>query len=162
MDFTYNQDHKQIFDSYRDAVSRLQKRYPRVKFVHFTVPLRSLPGGVNKTIRSYGKWLLRMPTVIDDNLKREQYNALLRDEYGKTGCVFDLALVESIGPDGLSCYVTGRNRKIPFMSPEYSDDGGHLNGPGRRIVAEQLLATLCEIVSQSPTQTTAAGVDSTK
>ncbi|MBN2020375.1 MAG: hypothetical protein JW749_09135 [Sedimentisphaerales bacterium] len=144
IDVTNDSNPREIFDEYKSAISDMERSYPRVKFLHLTAPLKSPPKGAKKTIKGFVKWLLRRPTEIDDNLRREQYNKFIREEYGKTDCLFDLALVESVGPDGLSCYVSRNGRRIPFMAPQYTDDGGHLNELGRRITAEQMLITLSQ------------------
>ena len=148
VDITNKSDPCEIFEKYKTAISDMEKRYPKVKYVHLTVPLKSPPKGLNKTLRSFVKWLFRMPTAIDDNLKREEYNKLIRDAYAGSGRVFDLARVESVGQNGLSCYVARENQQIPFMAPEYTDDGGHLNPRGRKAVAEQMLIFLCGILAQ--------------
>jgi hypothetical protein len=148
VDVTNESDPCEIFEKYKTAISGLEKRYPNVKFVHLTVPLRSAPKGFNKTFRSFIKWLFRMPTALDDNLKREEYNKLIRDAYAGSGRIFDLAHVESVGQNSRSCYVARENQQIPFMAPEYTDDGGHLNQRGRKAVAEQMLIFLCGILAQ--------------
>jgi hypothetical protein len=148
VDITNKSNPREIFEKYKTAISGLEKRYPKVKFIHLTTPLKSATKGFNKTFRSFIKWLFRMPTALDDNLKREEYNKLIRDAYGGSGRVFDLALVESAGQNGLSCFVTVKGQRIPFMAPEYTDDGGHLNQRGRKAVAEQMLIFLCGILAQ--------------
>lgn len=138
-------DHVEISDHYVATMDRLKNRYPRTIFLHFTVPIRSLPksavGGLKQSIKS----LVGKPGVLDDNIMRERYNKLLTDEYGKTEPLFDLALVESIDPSGLRCHTNKGTQKVYVMASEFTDDGGHLNIVGRRKVAEQLLITLVEV-----------------
>lgn len=105
---------------------------------------------VKRSVKGFAKWLLMKPMTIDDNFRREQDNKLVRDTYGKTGRVFDLAFIESVGPDGFPCYVDRGGQRIPFMVPEYTDDGGHLNEKSRKAVAEQLLIKLSELAVQNP------------
>ena len=144
VDVTSDSNPSEIFEKYKAAISDMERRYPRVRFLHLTAPLTSPPKGAKKTIKGFAKWFLGRPTAIDDNLRREQYNKLIREEYGKNGSVFDIAFIESVGPGGLACYVDSQGQRIPFMAPEYTDDGGHLNKLGRVVVAEQMLITLSQ------------------
>jgi hypothetical protein len=146
-DITHDSNHLEIFEKYKAAISDMEQRYPRVRFLHFTVPLTS---PAKRSVKGFAKLLLMKPAETDDNFKREQYNELVRDTYGKTGRVFDLAFIESVGPDGLPCYVDRGGQQIPFMALEYTDDGGHLNEKGRKAVAEQLLIKLSEVAAQNP------------
>jgi lysophospholipase L1-like esterase len=73
---------------------------------------------------------------------------LLRDAYSKTEPFFDLALIESVNPDGFRCYVAKGTEKVNVMASEYTEDGGHLNSRGGRKVAEQLLIILAQIASR--------------
>jgi hypothetical protein len=150
VDITHDSNHLEIFEKYKAAINDMERQYPRVKFLHFTVPLTSPVKNAKSSVKGFTKWLLMKPTAIDDNLKREQYNKLVRDTYGKTGRVFDLTFIESVGPGGLPRYVDRGGLRIPFMAPEYTDDGGHLNEKGRKAVAEQLLIKLSEVAAQNP------------
>lgn len=61
--------------------------------------------------------------------------------------VFDIALIESTGPDG------GRERFFKngtayySMSPRYTDDGGHLNRLGQRVAASELTLFLANVLN---------------
>jgi hypothetical protein len=98
------------FATFQSTMSALQADYPNVKFVYSTAALRS--GG---------------------NDLRERYNQHVRDTYGGTGRVFDLANVESNGAtDG-----SGR-----IVSPAYNDGSDHLNSAGQDAVARALVLFL--------------------
>lgn len=45
----------------------------------------------------------------------------------KTEPFFDLALIESVNPDGFRCYAAKGTEKVNVMASEYTEDGGHLN-----------------------------------
>jgi len=152
VDVTNQSNPSEIFEKYKAAISNLEKRHPRVKFVHFTVPLTTPPKDTKSTIKGFAKWLLGKPAAIDDNLKRLEYNELIRGQYDKTGRFFDLALVESVGPDGLACFVKSNGMKIPVMTPAYTSDGGHLNEHGQKAVAGQLLVKLSETAGETLVQ----------
>jgi len=144
VDIMRDSDPQKIFDTYSAAIQDLKEQYPETRFMHVTVPLRSAPKGAGKNLKQSVKLLIGKPGVLDDNMMRQRYNKLLRDAYSKTEPVFDLALIESINPDGYRCYAAKGVEKIDFMAPEYTEDGGHLNTQGRRKIAEQLLIILAE------------------
>jgi hypothetical protein len=148
VDVMQDSDPQKIFENYKTAIEYLKARYPKTKFMHVTVPVRSLPKGLKKTLKESIKLLIGKPGVLDDNIKRQNYNTLLNEAYPKTEPVFDLALIESVNPDGLRCYATQKAEKVFFMSPEYTEDGGHLNEKGRKIIAEQLLISLTKIANE--------------
>jgi hypothetical protein len=142
VDIMRDSDPGKIFDSYSAAIEELKIRYPRTKFLHVTVPIRSVPKGARKNLKQSVKLLIGKPGVLDDNMMRECYNKLLNDAYCSTEPFFDLALAESVNPDGFRCYAVKGAEKVHVMAPEYTDSGGHLNSRGRKKVAEQLLITL--------------------
>ncbi|MFH1718754.1 MAG: hypothetical protein ABIF19_15470 [Planctomycetota bacterium] len=148
VDVMRDSDVQQIFGSYKTAIEQLQGRYPRAKFLHITVPIRSTPKGIGRNLKHSIKSLIGKSGVLDDNIIRQRYNKLLCDTYSGTEPVFDLALAESIDPSGLRCYAT-KGEKVYVMISEYTDDGGHLNSDGRRKVAEQLLVILAEMAGNS-------------
>jgi hypothetical protein len=128
-----------LFEQYRTTLRRLQVRHPRLTFVHVTVPLTVAQGGV----KALAKQLLgRHPYGTVENLKREEYNALLRAAYLGREPLFDLARVESVGPDGRPVTVTWKGRRAPALAPQYSADGGHLNAAGSAAGARELVRVL--------------------
>jgi hypothetical protein len=152
VDVTRDSDPKKTFDSYRAAMEDLERRYPRIRFIHATVPLCSTPKGIEKNLKQSIKLLIGKPGVLDDNVMRERYNKLLRDAYSGKEPVFDLALIESINPEDLKCYAATKAGKVPVMAPEYTQDGGHLNIRGRRKAAEHLLVLLVRIAHEPSRQ----------
>ncbi|MGE5640172.1 MAG: hypothetical protein ACM30H_08755 [Clostridia bacterium] len=128
-----------LFEQYRATLRRLQVRHPRIAFVHVTVPLTVAQEGV----KAFAKRLLgRHPYGTVENLKREEYNALLRAAYLGREPVFDLARVESVAPDGRPVSVTWKGRSAPALAPQYSADGAHLNAAGKEAGARELLRVL--------------------
>ncbi len=149
VDIMRNSDPQEIFDGYRAVMKELKDRYPSTKFLHVTVPIRSAPKGAKRNLKQTVKSLIGKPGVLDDNMMRQCYNKLLRNAYSKTEPFFDLALIESINPDGFGCHVVKGAEKVNVMAPEYTEDGGHLNSRGGKMVAEQLLIILAEMASRS-------------
>jgi len=142
-----------LFESYRATIRRLQARYPGVVFVHVTVPLTVAQGG----IKAMAKRLLgRHPYGTVENVRREEYNALLRAAYLGKEPFFDLARVESVGPDGATARISWQGRSAPALAPDYTDDGGHLNAAGRIHAARSLAAVLSGALANRATTLRAA------
>jgi hypothetical protein len=149
VDVMRDSDPKQIFDQYTNAMSNLVRRYPQTIFLHVTVPVCSNPKDPKKIAKSFIKRLIGRPGVFEDNVKRWEYNALLNNACVKEQKLFDLALAETVSPNGFRAYVKKGDQKVFIMLPQYTTDGGHLNEEGRRIVAGQLLIILAELANKS-------------
>lgn len=135
---------KEIFDSYWKAIEDLKIRFPGTKFLHVTVPIRSIPKGIKRYVKQSIKLLIGRQGVLADNMKRQCYNTLLKNACSKTIPLFDIAFVESKSPSGSLCYAVKKKEKIYFMDSQYTYDGGHLNEEGRKRVAQQLLIILAQ------------------
>jgi hypothetical protein len=139
---------QQIFANYRNTIEDLKARCPDTEFLHVTVPIRSAPKGLKRYVKQSIKLLIGKQGVLDDNMKRQQYNTLLNNVYSETESLFDLALAESLGPDGYRCYAVKEKERVYFMNSIYTYDGGHLNEEGRKRVAEQLLIILAQMANR--------------
>jgi lysophospholipase L1-like esterase len=141
-DFDRSTDAAALFERYRAALAELRARHPRTAFVHVTAPLTAVQGGPRAWIKSL---LGREPGGLEENARREQFNALLRQAYRGREPLFDLARVESTGPDGRVEALDRRGRPVPYLAPAWTDDGGHLNAEGRRRAARELVSVLAAI-----------------
>ena len=143
VDITAGSDLEKIFREYADTMSQLKKRYPRVTFVHVTVPLMTINKGLKaKIMKMTG---LGNREEYDDNIKRNEFNSRLLKEYRGKELVFDLASIEATAPDGKVESFTAGGKTYTALYPKYSSDGGHLNENGRRKTAEKLLLTLSSL-----------------
>lgn len=138
VDIDSKTDINRLFETYKDLFSRLTNEYPETKFIHLTVPLlkQSAP-----TIKNLIKKILGKDGGFyadAHNISRNKFNSFLRNEYPDS-LIFDLAAIESTYPDGLRESFTHNGDIYYSLIPEYTDDGGHLNRLGRKIVAEKLL-----------------------
>ena len=130
---------EQTMTDYESLIERLKRKFPKIVFIHVTVPLNTTP----MDLRSRVKRFIGYPQWVDtDNMKRDEFNRMLRDRYLGKEPVFDLAAVESIRPDGRRSTFRRNGRTYDSLTPEYTDDGEHLNPLGRKRAAEQLLITL--------------------
>lgn len=135
-------DIQKLFAEYKAMVARIRHDYPNLLLAHCTVPLQ-----VHRlTWKSYIKNTLHFTSwKYTDNVRRNEFNAMLLHEYGQTGTVFDLALFEATRQDGSPVQFNGPNgKKYLSLNPEYSSDGAHLNASGSKFIAEHLLLFLLE------------------
>lgn len=135
VDFNEATDVEAVFTAYQTTLDALARDYPDVAFLHVTTPVTTESAGVKAWI----KGVLRRDSNSADNVARERYNGLMRQAYGDTGRLFDLAHVESTAPDGT--HVSGEYKGDPYyaLAPEYASDPGHLNAAGSAVAAEALL-----------------------
>ena len=140
VDIDSSTDIPKMFASYRDEIGSLKAGFPAVRIVHVTVPLTAGEPAAKVWIKS----LLGRETSQEANLKRNQFNDLVRKTYAETERIFDLAEIESTHDDRSRSYFRRGNQSIYTLAPEYTDDGGHLNEVGRRTAAERLLCILAQ------------------
>ncbi|MBN1125266.1 MAG: SGNH/GDSL hydrolase family protein [Sedimentisphaerales bacterium] len=137
-----------LFKEYRNLADELHADYPDIILIHTTAPLCSSPVRIKRSMKEAVKALVGKAVTVNDNLKREQFNELLRKTYAGTEPLFDIADIESTTVDNNRCYIKHKGQDVPMMVKAYTNDSGHLNELGRRIVAEQFLITLVNIVSK--------------
>lgn len=142
VDFAPETDPAAIFSRYRAAIADLQRRHPRTTFVHVTAPVSRVQGGAKALLKQA---LGKEPYGLIENVRREEYNQLLRQAYEGKEPIFDLARVESTAPDGRVETVEWKGKRAPALVAAYTDDGGHLNQEGKRRAALALLSVLASI-----------------
>jgi len=142
-------DVESLFTEYKGTMAALRRDYPGVAFVHVTVPLLRKE---KATLKGYVKKILGRSDGFfanSHNVKRNQYNELLLRHYAGSEPVFDLASIQAAHQDGTHEVFTSGGRSYQALAPEYTDDGGHLNALGRRVVAEQFLIFLAGLDRKS-------------
>lgn len=135
---------KNVLKDYESFMEKVEKEFPKMTIVHFTVPLTRTKTTWKTIVK---KIIGRKTWEYDDNIKRNEYNEMLLKEYEGKEPVFDLAKIESTYPDGRRATFTKDGKTYYSLVPEYTSDGGHLNELGRKIVAEQLLIFLANLAS---------------
>lgn len=139
VDITAYSDVEKVFTEYKNMMEQLRKKYPRIRFIHATVPLT-----VSKTtIRTMIKKALLGKE--DNNIKRNRFNEMLWKEYAGKEPLFDIARAEYTYPDGTQRSFTNGGTPYYSLVPDYTDDGGHLNEKGKRAVAQELLLFLANL-----------------
>jgi len=141
VDIDSSADVSKMFEDYRTEIDRLKTKYPALKIVHITVPLTT----VEPTTKAWIQSMLGRTTTQDVNVKRNEFNKLLRKTYSGIDPIFDLAQVESTQPDGTRSYFTRDSKMIYTLAPEFTTDGGHLNEAGRQAAAGALLQVLAKL-----------------
>lgn len=138
VDFNPSTDVAALFDAYRRSHEALQKAHPGLVLVHVTAPLSTVQGGVKGWLKGA---LGRAPAGAREDVKRHQFNELLRRTWSGREPIFDLAAVEAgAGPSACSFELDGQ--RWPCLQPALTDDGGHLNAEGRKRAARALVETL--------------------
>ncbi len=147
IDFKPDTDAKGLFAQYSKTMEKLESAHPNTIFIHVTTPLHVVEGGPMATIKY---WLGLSPLYgTRENLRREEYNEMLRQKYLGHEPIFDLAKIESTRPDGKVEKVEWGGRTIPVLVPEYSSDGGHLNEEGAELAARGLISVLASVPGHS-------------
>jgi hypothetical protein len=125
VDFNKNTDIHELIKIYKMTIDSLKAKYPEIIFYHITVPLTNEEG-----LKSFFKKIIKG----DANISRNEFNYKLKETF-KNDPIFDLAEIESTGPDDIRIYKKIRNFNNYYLFRGYTDDGGHLNNAGRKIVA---------------------------
>ena len=143
VDVTARTDVERVFADYRNTISHLRESYPGTMLIHVTAPLTV----TKTTFKTWIKKIIRKKDIweYDDNIKRNQFNELLKKEYNGKEPIFDLSKIESGFADGSHSSFTKDGRTYYSLISDYTHDGGHLNEKGRKIVAEQLLILLANL-----------------
>ena len=119
-----------VFEEYERTMRELQAQFPTVRLVHITVPLFGPDTGWRADVRR----LLGRPVPRNlDNARRHELSELIRRRYRDSAPIFDLAAVEAEG---------AQDGGVPYLLPEYTYDGGHLNESARARAAAVFLSTV--------------------
>jgi len=142
IDINDRTDAAALFAHYRDTMAKLRGQHPDVTFVHVTAPLTHVQKGPKVLVK---RLIGRPPGGYLDNLRREQFNELMRREYAGREPLFDLAAIEATRPDGGEERFSWKGQAGRALYPAYGSDGRHLNEQGRRRVAEELIVMLATL-----------------
>jgi hypothetical protein len=140
-------DVRSQFDEYLDTAATIAVDHPDAVLVHTTIPITSIVEG---PIKARAKHLLGRNTLRAAAVRRHRYNAFVRAEFSGREPLFDIALAESTRPDGKRDGFVEDGEDIETLAPEYTSDGGHLNGLGQRTVAASFLNALAEVSHVAP------------
>lgn len=134
-DIRHETDIDAVFNEYRSTMDDLARRYPKVTFVHTTVPLVAADVDWKAQVRR----LIGLTTPTDiDNRTREKLNQRIRSQYAGH-VLLDIAMAER-EPSGPS--------DAPQLAASLSSDGAHLNNAGRLRVGAEFVKALSEASSR--------------
>jgi hypothetical protein len=129
IDVSGETDPAALFEAYQRDVDALKAANPGLTILHVTLPLQTDWGEYfhwKRVIRG------KLTTHRELNHIRQDYNERLRAAYAGREPIFDLAHLQSIGPDGKVHTVRYRRSRVPILARAWTYDGGHLNEEGRR------------------------------
>ncbi len=138
---------EKVFRDYESFMARIKEKYPQITFIHVTVPLTSDQRGIEAWVKK-GKDLIKAligRVNVYDNAKRNELNEMLRRRYEGKEPFFDLAKIEAALPGEKQMPAKKNDTLADDLIPLYTDDGGHLNKLGRKVVAEHLLVLLAQL-----------------
>ena len=142
VDFTPETDVDALLHAYARRVGELRRLRPALRVVHVTTPLTARPRGPVASARR----LLGLSVWEDQaNARRDRFNRALRVRFAGEP-VFDLAAIEASGPSGDRDHATVDGARVPTLDPLYTDDGGHLNATGARVVAAAWFRLVADVV----------------
>ena len=115
-----------LFARYRDTMAALERDFPKVTFIHVTVPRTTEPG-LFKELKVWLETLFGRRDALGQpaNVARERLNALIRGEYAGRH-LFDLAAIESTKPDGTRVSGSYDNQRYFALYDGYASDSGRL------------------------------------
>lgn len=134
-DIVSDTDVEAVFDEYVAMMDRLEAEHPSVRFVYTTVPLTT-DRGWKAVVKS---WIGRDDQMGPaDNQARQRYNELIREKYGHSGQLFDIAAVESTLQQEPAERGSGDETYYVLNGP-LAADPGHLNDLGARLAAAEFI-----------------------
>jgi hypothetical protein len=132
IDFDANTAAVQLAETYIDNLDALSRKYPNTRFIAVTAPLASVQSGPKAWIK---KLLGKHPAQYLENVRRSEFNDLLRKRYQLGKHLFDLARIEAEGTGGKAAM----GNSVESLDPALTYDGGHLNARGEILVATEFL-----------------------
>jgi hypothetical protein len=138
IDIDEKTDTTKVFESYKKMIKEIKQSQPSLRIIHSTIPLTTTQKGVKAFLKS----LIGKPVgEVGPNIKRNEYNSLIRKEYGKAA-IFDIAEIESTMPDDRIATFNKDGKEYPELVKDYTDDGGHLNSVGKEIAGQALILAI--------------------
>lgn len=136
VDIELHADPRAIFDRYTSTMDALARAFPLVRLLHCTSPLTAIPGGLKNAVK---KAIGRTIWGYEQNRRRGEFNARMRERYAGAGTLFDIARLECTRPDGSVEGFDWQGARHEALFPGYSNDGGHLGPSGQRLLGRAFL-----------------------
>lgn len=142
-DFRTSTDVVTLFNQYAATMDRLERAYPRVTFLYGTAAVRFDAAATPVAPEAIDSLVGLDPADLGGAAKRELFNSLIRQRWGSTGRVFDVAALESRRSDGRVMAATVEGRQYYTMNDELRvDAAAHLNAQGSEQLARELMTVV--------------------
>ncbi|SEB83646.1 hypothetical protein SAMN04489806_1906 [Paramicrobacterium humi] len=143
IDINASTDTEALFEAYNRTLADLERDFPEVTFIFATAPLMYEPDLVTRA-----KVFLGRDSELDPrhNVARHHFNELVREAYGDTGRLFDIAKMESAGSDGIVETKRSDTERYLALDRTIAVDPGHLTPEGAARISEALLAIVASAI----------------
>ncbi len=131
VDVVAGTDVQALFDAYSRTMTELEASHPGIRFLYTTVPLTT-DWSWKQVLKSWIGQDDQMGPA--DNVARERYNRLIRERYGSSGRLFDIAAVEATMVQDPMSRKDG-DQTYYVLNSRLASDAGHLNELGQRAAA---------------------------
>lgn len=139
IDINRDTDAKALASQYVETLESLRRQFPQTRLVAVTVPLTTVQTGPKAWVK---RLLGKAPAGYLENVRREEFNRILRQQVDKD-LLFDLAEAES-----RDATTTFQGQRVKGLRASFTDDGGHLNPQGQRVVASAWIHLLAELAGK--------------
>lgn len=136
VDIDATTDVDMVFDAYVRTMADLAARHPSIRFLYTTVPLTADRGLKERLKAALGRGDRMGP---EDNRARQRYNERIRERFGGTGRLFDIAAVESTLLQGTPTRRGSGEGAYYVLNDNLRSDRGHLNPRGAQAAAAELV-----------------------
>jgi hypothetical protein len=145
VDIDATTDVDMVFDAYVTTMADLAARHPDVRFLFTTVPLTA-----DRSLKSKVKAVVGRDDRMGpaDNQARQRYNEMIREQYGRTGQLFDIAAVESTMLQGTPTERGEGDGTYYVLNDHLRSDRAHLNEQGAAAAAAELVRV---VAANAPT-----------
>ena len=141
IDFSVATDVEELFTAYTTTIAALEADFPDVTFIYTTAPLVSERDVIERLKNLLGRAMHRDPS---ENTVRHRYNELIRDEYGSSGRLLDIAAIQASDASGMLQTREADGQPYQAMDPQWASDPGHLNPDGAARLANAFVALIAD------------------
>lgn len=146
-DITAETDIDALFGIYAATMQSLEDANPSVRFLYTTVPVTESNNWSKVDADAVDGLSDVSQPVWQNNIARERYNTLVRQEYGDTGRLFDIAAQQANLGKGKVAAKQHESHWYHVMNPALTSDGRKLNSKGSTRLATQLMMLVASVHS---------------
>lgn len=134
-----------LFQNYVETMDSLETANPDVTLIYSTVPITG-SNSWREVDAGTVEWLSGVTQPVwQENIARERFNTLVRQQYGESGRLFDIAALEARVGKGKVAAKQHEGQWYHVLSPALSSDGRRLNAEGSRQLASELLKLIAAV-----------------